>query len=246
MKKRIISIDIAITSYKDALVLILNNAKNKNSSYFCFTNAHMIIEAVENKTFQNFVNKSTASFSDGVPIAKACTILHKIRQERIAGMDVFPDLLSIAEKENIGIFLFGGEQKVLDNISNRIKKEHSQLTISGSISPPFGKEWNNEQFIKEINNSNAGICFVALGCPKQEIWMANYSNLINMPLLGVGGAFPVYAQTQKRCPKWMANNGLEWLYRLYQEPKRLLKRYLITNSKFIFYLLKQKLLGKYE
>ena len=243
MKKRIISIDIEIISYQNALKKILEKARERTPSYFCFTNAHMTVEAKESTEFQKMVNGSTANFSDGVPVAKACSILYKTPQERIAGMDVFPDLLPLAEKEKLNVFFLGGAPEVLEAIEKRIKTEHPNLNICGIISPPFGQEWENEKYVETINNSDAHLCFVALGCPKQETWMATHSHKVNAALLGVGGAFPVYAGTQKRCPKWMAHNGLEWVFRLYLEPKRLFKRYLTTNSKFIYYLLKQKITG---
>ncbi len=94
-----------------------------------------------------------------------------------------------------------------------------------------------------INRSKANLVFVALGCPKQEIWMSRMKGEIQAVMLGVGGAFPMLVGVEKRAPKWMQENGLEWFFRLAQDPKRLFKRYLVTNSWFIYLLMKEKLLG---
>ena len=136
--------------------------------------------------------------------------------------------------------LFGSTPEVLKIITDKISSEFSNITITHAISPPFNANWDNENYIQSFNASSTNIIFVALGCPKQEKWMYENYKELNSVLLGVGGAFPVYAGVIKRCPKWMGVSGLEWLYRLVKEPKRMWKRYLVTNSMFIkLFLLKR-------
>ena len=108
------------------------------------------------------------------------------------------------------------------------------------VSPPFDKSLDDESYISAIVHSNANLVFVALGCPKQEKWMANHSHKINAVLLGVGGAFPVFANLTGRAPLMLQNVGLEWLYRLVQEPKRLFGRYFRTNTKFLFLVVRER------
>ncbi len=141
------------------------------------------------------------------------------------------------------IFLYGSTDEVLQAIEQRIAQEYSPKILAGSISPPFRQLSEEEQnaFIEQINHSGANIVLVALGCPKQEAWMATHSHKIKAVCLGVGGAFPVFAKMQSRAPGFIQKYGLEWLYRLFQEPKRLWRRYLYTNSLFVYLLLKQKL-----
>jgi len=125
---------------------------------------------------------------------------------------------------------------VLKKIEQKALYEFPKLIIAGLFSPPFRKlsESEENEIVKKINYSNASLIFVALGCPKQEIWMKRMKGKINGVMVGVGGAFPVYAGITKRAPLWMQKTSLEWLFRMIQEPGRLWKRYLVTNSKFIF------------
>src|ERR1035437_8431841 len=156
-------------------------------------------------------------------------------------MDVFSDLIRLAEINRIKIFFFGTTSETLDKIKNRINNEYPNVDIVGLLSPPFEKSLDDDSYINSINNSGAGLLFVALGCPKQETWMASHSAKINATLLGVGAAFSIYAGTTKRAPLLLRNMGLEWFFRLLQEPDRLFMRYLTTNSMFIYLALKIKI-----
>lgn len=240
-RKSVVSLNIDLISYRDALNKIIGIAKQKQHGYVCFANVHMTIEAYENKIFADQVNKSTLVLSDGVPLAKAIGFFYGLKQERIAGMDAFPDLLKLAEDKNLKVFFFGSTDEVLKKIISRIGRDHPNLSIAGSYSPPFNESMNDEKSVNIINETSPDLVFVALGCPKQEKWMAVNFNKTNGILLGVGGAFSVYAGLNRRAPKFMQDFALEWLYRLYQEPGRLFKRYFKTNSLFIYLVLKQKL-----
>jgi N-acetylglucosaminyldiphosphoundecaprenol N-acetyl-beta-D-mannosaminyltransferase len=242
--KQILSLNIDVTTYKDAQSTIEAFGKNKLPGYVCFANVHMTIEACDNPTFARQVNNATLVLPDGMPIVKSLNLLYGVSQERIAGMDIFPDLLKKANELKLSVFFFGSTNDVLQRIIERVRREFTDLTIAGSLSPPFNQSINNSNYIDIINNSNANLVFVALGCPKQEIWMATHSHFINSVLLGVGGAFPVFAGMTKRAPKFMQNAGLEWLYRLIQEPTRLFGRYFKTNIKFLFLLTRDILSAK--
>lgn len=238
---KIISLDIDSTGYMEAMERIIFLGKTSAPSYACFANVHMAIEAYKDKLFADQVNKADLVLADGMPLVKALKFFYKEKQDRIAGMDAMPDLIKLAGDHNLKIFFFGTTQETLDKIRNRIQKEHPSVHIAGLLSPPFGKSLNDATYIDEINGSGANLVFVALGCPKQEKWMAENSSKINAVLLGVGGAFPLYAGMTDRAPLWMRNLSLEWLYRLFQEPSRLFMRYLKTNSLFIYLILKIKL-----
>ncbi len=240
-RKRIIALNIHLNSFEEGLTNIINLAKDKVPSFVCFVNAHMMIEAYWDKKLASSINNAHFLAADGMPVAKAIKFVHKIEQPRISGMDSFPKLLKLAAEYNLNVFLFGSTNDVLEKIAQKASKENPRLNFCGIFSPPFDQPINAQAYIDKINQSNAHLVFVALGCPKQEKWMADNSEKINAVLLGVGGAFPVYAGTQNRAPDWMQNYSLEWLYRFLQEPGRLWKRYLITNSLFVFLVLKQKL-----
>lgn len=237
MKKyKNISLNIASLSYKDTANKIVELAKNRISSYICFANVHMTIEAYDNTEFAKVVNGANLVCADGMPLVKSVNKKYKKKIERVAGMDMMPTLINMAEKENISVFFFGTSDNTLNKINTRIQTENPNLKVAGLFSPPYKKLTNTEkqEHVDLINNSGAQIVFVALGCPKQEKWMAENTVKINAVLLGVGGAFPVYAGEQDRAPEWIRNISMEWFYRFVQNPRRLFKRYFYTNTKYIY------------
>ena len=241
MRKKIISLDIDLFSYKDSIKKIMEDARDRKRGYVCFANVHMVIEAYQDKQFDKDVNSATLVLPDGMPLVKTLKWFYGIEQDRVAGMDVMPDLIRIASNNNLKLFFFGTTPELLEKIRLKIEKDFPKTDVVGLFSPPFNEPLNNDLYTEMINSSGANLVFVALGCPKQEKWMAQNSPKINAMLLGVGGAFPVFAGAASRAPLFMQNTGLEWVYRLYQEPKRLFKRYLFTNSIFLFLVLKTKI-----
>ena len=235
------SLDLSVLSYQQALNKVIELGKSRTPSYACFSNVHMTIEAHQSQEFQHMVNQSTFAFADGMPLVFALRLIYGIRQDRIAGMDFTASILKGCEEKGLSVFLYGSTPETLEAFQAQIKKNYSQLRLAGMISPPFRalNEDETNSMIAEINNAGTHIVLVGLGCPKQEIWMAKNSTSINSCLLGVGGAFGIYAGTAKRAPEWMRNVGLEWAFRWLQEPRRLFKRYLVTNSQFIYLFLKQ-------
>jgi len=242
-KSRIISLEVNNLSFDDSMQKVVTQGMNHRPGFVCFANVHMTIEAYKDEAFRAKLKKALFVLPDGKPIALACKWLWGVKQERVAGMDFMPAIFRQAHDLKGKIFLYGSTREVLDRIIEKAKTEYPNATIIGSISPPFRKlsETEIREHIKMINDSGANFVLVALGCPKQENWMATYYPAINAVLLGLGGAFPVMAGTQKRSPEWMQFLALEWLYRLFQEPKRLFKRYLYTNTLFISLLVMEKL-----
>lgn len=240
-RKEVISLNVNCISYRRALSEILDLARKKQASYSCFANVHMIIESYKDPEFKKNVNNSAFSFPDGVPLVWALRLLYGIKQERIAGIDFMIDAIKECEKGKLSVFLFGSTEIVLNALENNLSKDFPKLIIAGKLSPPF-KEFSqteNDSFVQMINNSGANLVFVSLGCPKQEIWMAKNFGVINTTMLGVGAAFEIHAKLIKRAPKWMQKIGLEWFFRFTQEPGRLWKRYIQTNTLFIYLLLKK-------
>ena len=244
MKKRIISLDINQGSKEYYENDIVNLIDSKQGGYACFSNVHMLIEAYDDEKFKNIVNNATYAFPDGMPIAKCFKFLHKINQPRIAGMDFLPDFLKICDKKKYTIAVVGSTVDVLNRFKLKLEKDHSGIIISTLISPPFGEEWDNESYIKQINEGNTDVVFVALGCPKQEKWMYYNHSKMKSVLFGIGGALPTYVGDVKRAPHIVQKYGFEWLYRLSQEPKRMARRYFYTNSKFLFLLFKTLIIQK--
>ncbi|MFZ2949510.1 MAG: WecB/TagA/CpsF family glycosyltransferase [Desulfuromonadaceae bacterium] len=238
-KQRIISIDLNTGPYTSFVEHIMALGRAWISSYVCVANVHMVVEAYKSPVFADVVNDADLVTPDGMPLVKGLKLLYGTNQERVAGMDLLPDLLRAAEQDGQSIFIYGSTDNVLQAMTRRVAAEHPHLKVAGAYSPPFRPLSDEEDcdIVKRINASSANLVFVALGCPKQEMWMAHNKGKINAVMLGVGGAFPVYAGLQKRAPLWAQNASLEWLYRLCQEPRRLFRRYLVTNTTFVLLML---------
>jgi len=242
-RKQVLSLSVDTGSYQSFIERIISLASSRNSSYVCIANVHMCMEAQKDKEFAQKVNSADLVTPDGMPLAKSIKWLYGIPQERVAGMDLLPDLLNEAEKKGIGVFFYGGTQKTLDKTKFFLELHCPNIINKHFYSPPF-RALNNEEeesVINLINNSGAKLIFVVLGCPKQERWMAAMHGKINGCMVGIGAALPVMIGQQKRAPEWMQNASLEWLFRLVQEPQRLWKRYLFGNTSFIFHLIKEKI-----
>ncbi|WP_157097890.1 WecB/TagA/CpsF family glycosyltransferase [Niabella ginsenosidivorans] len=241
MKKKLISIDVSIGTYREQLLQLTRLGENHRSSFVCVANVHMLVEAHKDASFAAVVNSADMVTPDGMPLAKGIKLLHGISQERVAGMDLLPDLLSTAGSSGISVFFYGGTRAMLNKTKEYCANHFPLLRVAGLISPPFRplSEQEKQEDIAEINASGAGFVFVALGCPKQEKWMAAMHGRVHACMIGIGGALPVMIGLQKRAPVWMQKMSLEWLYRLLQEPKRLFKRYAITNTVFIYLFFKQ-------
>lgn len=242
----ILGLEVDHLSFQQAIQKVKELGFARMSSYVCFANVHMVIEAYRNKNFAKQVNAATLVLADGQPLTKLSRILYRKTQERIPGMDFMPKLLEAINSENFKIFLYGSNEKVLDALQLKIKQKYKLVEIAGAISPPFRKlsgiELNDH--VNTINSSGAHIVFVSLGCPQQEKWMFENHKKIGAVMLGVGGAFSVTAEIHKRAPLWMQENSLEWLFRLLCEPRRLFKRYFLTNAMFIWLMSKELIKNK--
>ena len=239
-KKLILKSMVSSGTYNEIKSKILYLPQEKSSSYVCISNVHMTIEAYLDDTFLSVVNNADIATPDGMPLAKAISYLYGISQDRVAGMDLMPDLMKECEKREKSIFLYGSTDDVLQQIIKKSKKLYPDLKID-FYSPPFRALSNDEdkKIVEQINRKQYDYIFVSLGCPKQERWMSEHKDKIQSCMIGLGGAFEVFAELRQRAPQWMQDYSLEWLYRFVQDPKRLWKRYFITNSLFILLFSKQ-------
>lgn len=239
-KTTVLGMQISKGSYAGFIDSMAASAEKKESGYVCVANVHMLAEAHKDKDFAALVNAAQLVTPDGKPLTWALRILEGVHQERVAGMDLLPDLLKVAEERRIPVYFYGGRQDVLDRTELYLKENFPALSLAGLHSPPFRplSSAEEEEVARSINNSGAGMIFVALGCPKQERWMSSMQGRIRGLMIGVGGALPVMIGAQKRAPEWMQRSGLEWTFRLLQEPRRLFGRYATTNSLFLYLLSK--------
>jgi N-acetylglucosaminyldiphosphoundecaprenol N-acetyl-beta-D-mannosaminyltransferase len=235
---RLISLSVSLGSYTHLQGWIMDAAHRKASRTVCCANVHMVVEAEQRPEVAKAVNGADWVTADGVPLVWALRALYGIRQERIAGMDLAISTLQRAANENVSVFFYGSTTDVLARLQEACQSRFPSLNIAGMISPPFrlATSDEDEQAIEQITQSGAGLVFVILGCPKQELWMARMRGRIPAVMIGLGGALLVLAGYQRRAPQWMQKNGLEWLFRLIQEPRRLFKRYAVTNSLYAWYV----------
>ncbi|MBS1569793.1 MAG: WecB/TagA/CpsF family glycosyltransferase [Bacteroidetes bacterium] len=243
-KSEVFGLQLSTGTFQGHVDAILDLGRAHRSSYVCCVNVHMCMEAQGDPAFAAVVNGADLATADGMPILKSLNRFRGLRQERVAGNDLMPAVMAAAEREGLGVFLHGGQQEVLDLILARAAKDYPALKIAGSWSPPFREATEQERAaeVERIAQSGAHIVMVSLGCPRQEKWMAAMKGRVPAVMLGVGGAFLLYAGVDTRAPLWMRKASMEWLYRLALEPGRLWKRYLITNSAFIL-LYAKRLLG---
>ncbi len=180
---------------------------------------------------------------DGAPVAWMLRRQGYQSQGRISGPDLMERLLQACSQTGVRVYFYGSTQKILAKMKERFLGRFPSLDIAGMTSPPFRTLTIEEDRadVQKINASGAGIIFVGLGCPKQELWMAAHRSGIKGVMIGVGAAFDFHAGTVQRAPLWMRNWGLEWFHRLLQEPTRLGGRYLVTNTLFILFAVRDLL-----
>lgn len=243
LKHKLISINISLGNFEAFIKKIVDLGQKKQSTYVCVANVHMCIETYRNSAFADIVNHADITTPDGMPLVKALKWLYGVVQEKVSGPDLMPKVLKAAEQEGLKVYFYGSTQPILEKLDAFCMDHYPNLSLAGVYSPPFRvlTDAENQEDIKRINDSDANIVFVALGCPKQERWMASMKDKINAVMIGVGGAFPMLVGVEKRAPLWMQHNGLEWFYRLIQDPRRLFKRYLVTNTAFLYLVFKEKL-----
>ncbi|MBA3709426.1 MAG: WecB/TagA/CpsF family glycosyltransferase [Planctomycetes bacterium] len=226
--------------YQQGLASLLDAAERRigGAAYFC--NVHMLIERLSHRELDRSMRQAAWIFPDGKPIALAMRLFGYRRAERVAGLDAVPDLCRMAAERGLGIYFYGGSPDTIVLLKQRLTAAHPELKIVGAVSPPFRPLSDAEETaeLARIEASGAHLCFVGLGCPKQELWIARNRGRTGAVLLGVGAAFNTVAGTLSRSPRWMQHAGLEWLYRLGQEPRRLWKRYAGTNPVFVNLLLR--------
>lgn len=242
-RMKVVGVWIDPGSWNSVLDRIERWAQSHASKYVCLTNVHSIVTANRWNEFADVLAASDLSLPDGAPVAWMLRRMGVRNQQRINGPDLMRRLCERSAAKQLGVYLYGNTQSTLDDLRTHLISEFPALRIVGAHSPPFRPLTPDESrdVIAEINSTGAHIVFVSLGCPKQETWMATNRDAIAAVLVGVGAAFDYHAKRIKRAPDWMQRLGLEWLHRLISEPRRLWRRYLVTNTWFIVGAIRQLL-----
>lgn len=247
MKKDIFGINFDIEDYNSASDKIIENAKQNNSYAVSALAVHGLIESYNSDTLKKTVNNIDLVVPDGQPIKWALNSYYNVNlKDRVCGPDLTKEVLIKANKEKLKIYLYGSTKETLDKFIEYINIKFPNINICGYHIDRF-RDATDEEDIEDINKINktfANIVLVGRGCPRQEIWVSTHKKKINASMMAVGAAFDFFAGNIDRAPQWMQRSGLEWLYRLAQEPTRLFKRYFYTNSKFIYLFIKYKFYKK--
>ena len=243
-KKPLFGVFYSITDYEKATQIIIKNAQLRNSFGVSALAVHGLIECQNDPDLKAQVNKLQMIVPDGQPIRWALNSIHGTRMnDRVYGPQLTMTVLERCHEESLRVYLYGSTEGTLTKFQGFIRVTFPNITICGVHVDRFRDATAEEDAadVEKINVSGAHIVLVGRGCPRQERWVAGHLNKINGVMMAVGAAFDFHAGTVKQAPKWMQDNGLEWLFRLIQEPQRLWKRYLFTNTHFIFLFIKQLL-----
>jgi N-acetylglucosaminyldiphosphoundecaprenol N-acetyl-beta-D-mannosaminyltransferase len=239
MRLQILGSNISIlVSYEE----VYENLKNvlKSPSYVTVNNVHTVVLAVKNRNYKEALNNSILSLPDGKPLSIIARLKGVRNISRIFGPSFMEKTIDWGQEDGLKHFFFGSSEKTLNEMIKNIKIRYPKALVAGAFSPPYKERFSddeNEYFLKLMNDSGADIFWIGLGAPKQELWIYNnYRKLKHGVMIGIGAGFDYLAGRIKHAPEWMKNLALEWLYRLIQEPSRLWKRYLVTNSLFIWYI----------
>ena len=234
--------------WDEAVSRIVAWAGQRQSRYVTFCNVHSIVTASQDSQFNAVLDQADLVLPDGAPVAWALRREGFEQQQRINGPDMMWRYLAAAERVGHSVFFYGSTEETLDKLRARLNESFPKLKIAGMLSPPFRAQSAEEDQldIAQINASGANAVFVGLGCPKQEAWMNAHRGSIRAVMLGVGAAFDYHAGTIQRAPICVQKLGMEWFHRLCSEPRRLAKRYFVTNSIFISRTLRDALLGQSE
>ena len=206
-------------------------------------NVHMTMEAADDPKFAAVLNSADLVVADGKPIAVMQRKLGKTNASQIRGFDLMTNLLKFAAEKNIKVGIYGGSDETLDAFKKRASADLPGIDIAYGFSPPHiaGEMPVDQQTVSDINDSRIDLLFVALGCPKQEKWMAKSRESLSAVQIGVGAAVDFYAGTAAEAPEFLQRIGLEWFFRLIKEPKRLWRRYLLNNPRFVYRAIRQLL-----
>ncbi|ACZ40840.1 WecB/TagA/CpsF family glycosyltransferase [Sphaerobacter thermophilus] len=244
--RRILGMRVDATSYDAAAEQVITWAKAGESRYVCVSTVHMVMEGHDRAEFQRIVNAADLVTPDGMPLVWGLKLLGIPSATRVYGPDLTPVVCEHAAREGVPVGFYGGTPEVLDRMIANLTARYPGLQVVYRHSPPFRPLTAEEEAreIEEIRASGARILFVGLGCPKQEQWMAARRGRIDAVMLGVGAAFDFLAGAKRQAPDLIQSLGLEWLFRLATEPRRLWRRYLYNNPRFVVLFAAQVLKGR--
>ncbi|HLM61723.1 MAG TPA: WecB/TagA/CpsF family glycosyltransferase [Pyrinomonadaceae bacterium] len=241
-RQNVLGVGINAVDYEAAVEKIISAARNKRPFAVSALAVHGVMTGATDPVHRHRLNELDLVVPDGQPVKWALNWLYRIKlPDRVYGPNLTLKVCERAAKEGLSIYLYGSQTEVLEKFEANLKKKFPSLMIAGKQPSHYRQVTAEEQIetAEKISESGASIVLVGLGCPRQETWVFENRNLISMPTMAVGAAFDFHAGTVSQAPAWVQDRGLEWLFRLVQEPKRLWKRYVYLNPLYLLFLFLQ-------
>lgn len=237
----IMNCPVHVLTMQKTLDTIEQSIQQKQTLHHVVVNAAKLVNMQKDRVLYDSVVNCDIINADGQSVVWASRFLNKPLPERVAGVDLMVNLMNLAGEKGYKAYLFGAKEEVVKAVVDMYTNRFGKDIIAGYRNGYYTEDQELE-IAQDIANSGADLLFVAITSPKKEIFLNKYKDIIKTPfIMGVGGTFDVLSGKTKRAPVWMQKSGLEWLYRVYQEPRRMWRRYAVTNSKFIGLLIKEKL-----
>jgi exopolysaccharide biosynthesis WecB/TagA/CpsF family protein len=240
----LLGVDITVTERPEAAVAVLEAAREGIGFGVSALAVHGVMESVFDPELQYRLNDLEMVVADGQPVRWAMNWIHSANlSDRVCGPDLMDDICRAAAMEGLPVYFYGSTRETLADLNSRLLSKYPGLKVAGAQPSRFrpATAIEQESDIDRILASGARILFVGLGCPRQEVWTFEVRHRLSMPVLAVGAAFDFHAGRSRRAPTWMQQRGLEWLFRLIQEPRRLWRRYLLLNPSYVGLVLLQRL-----
>ena len=234
----ILKTNINVTDMEKTIGYITEHLEELQGNYICVSNVHTTVMSYRDEYYRKIQNSAAMALPDGQPLSIVSRAKGYRNARRVPGPDVMPRIFRLSEEKGYTHYFYGGSEHTLAQLKKVLLKDYPALQIVGMYSPPFREltPEEDEQIVERINAAKPDFVWVALGAPKQEIWMYQHKGRIDSLMIGVGAAFDFIAGTVKRAPMWMQKLCLEWVYRIFQDPRRMLPRYLNTNFSFLYHV----------
>jgi N-acetylglucosaminyldiphosphoundecaprenol N-acetyl-beta-D-mannosaminyltransferase len=243
-KSNILGVGISATTMDETLAQISHWIKQREQHYVSVCNVHTVMECQQDSKMRAAVNGAGIATPDGMPLVWLGRAKSHRTVQRVYGPDLMLGLCDLSAQKGYTHYFYGGAEGIPELLSQRLTERSPSLRVVGAYSPPFRPLTAEEdaEIVRQINAVRPDVIWVGLGTPKQDLWMAAHRDQLEAPvLIAVGAAFDFHAGRKKQAPCWMQRNGLEWLFRLLSEPRRLWKRYLVYNPLFVTLVLLQAL-----
>ena len=232
----ILGVDIAAIDMDWLLAFTKAHVKELSGDYICVSNVHTTVTAWKDEAYRAVQNGGILAIPDGGPLSSTGRKRGFAKMRRVTGPDYMLKTIALGLPQGWRHYFYGSTPETLEKMEKALREEYPDIRIAGMYSPPFRALSAEEDgaIVEKINEAVPDFVWVGLGAPKQEIWMHDHQGRVQGLMVGVGAAFDYTAGNISRAPQWMQKHNLEWLYRLMQDPKRLFKRYFVTNTTYIF------------